>query len=68
MTALEPRDGGIAEDREGDLWRATAGGRWFSRDGDCQRLVSWSQLLEDYGPVDVYVWRAKAGAPDDPGA
>lgn len=62
MTALEPRDGGIAEDRNGDLWRMTSPGRWVSLDGGCQRVASWQDLLDEYGPLDVYVWRAKAQA------
>lgn len=67
MIPAEPRDGGVAEDRDGDLWRSTPEGQWLSRDGDCQRLATWPELVNEYGPLDVYVWRIKVRA-DDTGA
>lgn len=69
MTAPEPRDGGIAQDANGDLWRPVAAipGLWFSSDDGAERRAPWAELVRDYGPVDVYVWRATARA-DDPGA
>lgn len=62
MIPAEPRDGGIAEDRDGDLWRPVAdtAGLWFSVADGAERRAEWAELVAEYGPLDVYVWRARA--------
>ena len=67
VTPAEPRDGGVVEDRDGDLWRPVAAspGLWFSTADGAERRATWAELVAEYGPLDVYVWRGRVGGHAD---
>lgn len=63
--ASPPRDA-LLKDRHGEVWAALGDGdKWVRLVGAGQALTaSWAELVTEYGPVDVMVWRGTITAPD----
>ena len=62
--ASPPRDA-LLKDCHGEVWTALGDGDQWLRLADTGQALtaSWQELVTEYGPVDVMVWRGTITAP-----
>ena len=64
IPAQPPRDA-LLKDRRGEVWAALGDGdEWLRLTSAGPALTaSWQELVTEYGPVDVMVWRGTITGP-----